>query len=715
MNPSISVLSDLKVAGALVFDKGEIDFPLNPKPGTLILKGQDIYGYVLVKGMLTWYPMLRSASDAYIHTQGEANLVWTVTHNLGTNNIWYQIKDSNGAIVSPNKFETLSANQFRITFTEAIVGTVIVVGANSIDVPDVKAQLIEVGTGVVINSSGVTINGVQVLTSATTTISDGVGHQFTVASGETLQLVAGNNITLDYDVVNKKIVVNSTGGGSGIPPVVTPNYQIGLIDVSSVDNFVITEAALSAFNTFRISSGADGDMPVQIPAVNSRIVIENKLKAPGVINVRVAGHAASLAIPNGARTMLTCDGTLVYETTTVQKSSAATKVFSCPVSAMASITLNEVDLSYDLLRFIDGGEASAIINYSADTCEILVVNDCIMSAIEFHSNGALAGIVRVENGERAHVINDGINLYKITIPDSIGSPGTDFYTKDLSVSGDLHVAGATVTIDAMTVTTKDSIIELNHGELGAGVTNGSSGLSVDRGSLPAYQIMFDETDDMFKVGQVGNLQTLASQNFVAAAVAVEVTNRDGAIAGAMAGIDSNTSALINTAMTAEITARNNAIANAINAEVTTRNNADVANTAAINTEATARAAADAAEVTARNAAIAAALASFVAPASTGGALSGNFPGPVVAQVGTARMYPVADITIKGTTAWLSGNAVGDVVANIRKNGVVVKTVTITSGTSLAKGTANVAVLSTDYITLDIVSGNGNDLTIRMEY
>jgi hypothetical protein len=585
---------------------------------------------VLVKGMLTWYPMLRSASDAYIHTQGEANLVWTVTHNLGTNNIWYQIKDSNGAIVSPNKFETLSANQFRITFTEAIVGTVIVVGANSIDVPEVTAQLIEVGA-VVINSDGITIAGVPVLTSSNIKfgISDNAGNHFDVLNGGTLKLVAGNNVTLDYDIVNKKIVINSTGG-SGIPPVVMPSNQLGAIDTTTVDNFIITEATMAVYNTFRFSSGGNGDLPLQIPAVNSRLVIENNLQAPDVINVRVAGHAPSLVIPNGARMMLTCDGAVVYETTTPQKATLATKVFSCPVSAMASITLSDLDLSYDLLRFIDGGEAPAKIYYSADTCEILVVNDCEYGDIEFHSTGLMAGSIRVLNGERAHVINDGISIYKIVIPNGSGSFGTDFFTKDLHIAGDLHVAGTTVTIDAMTVTTSDNIIELNHGEMGAGVSNGTSGLAIDRGSLPQYQIMFDETDDMFKVGMIGNLETIASQNFT-----------------------------------------NNAIASA--------------------------------------------LASFVAPASTGGTLSGNFPGPVVAQVGTARMYPVNDITIKGTTAWLSGNAVGDVVAKIRKNGVVVKTVTITSGTSLAKETANIAVLSTDYITLDIVSGNGNDLSIRMEY
>jgi hypothetical protein len=82
----------------------------------------------------------------------------------------------------------------------------------------------------------------------------------------------------------------------------------------------------------------------------------------------------------------------------------------------------------------------------------------------------------------------------------------------------LHT-GETFIVNATTVTTQDNIILINSGEVGAGVTSLLSGLQVDRGSLTDYQIVFDEIDDMFKVGQIGQLETIASHNWVSAGFA----------------------------------------------------------------------------------------------------------------------------------------------------------------------------------------------------
>ena len=60
----------------------------------------------------------------------------------------------------------------------------------------------------------------------------------------------------------------------------------------------------------------------------------------------------------------------------------------------------------------------------------------------------------------------------------------------------------------------DNIIELNKGQVGSGVSAGKAGLTIDRGDEPDYQMVFDEVDDMFKVGMNGQLQTIASQNYV---------------------------------------------------------------------------------------------------------------------------------------------------------------------------------------------------------
>ena len=85
---------------------------------------------------------------------------------------------------------------------------------------------------------------------------------------------------------------------------------------------------------------------------------------------------------------------------------------------------------------------------------------------------------------------------------------------DLVVTGSLTVKGNSTIIEATTVTTKDNIIEINKGETAAGVTAGQAGIKVDRGTAKAYYMVFDEESDMFKVGSEGDLETLASQNYV---------------------------------------------------------------------------------------------------------------------------------------------------------------------------------------------------------
>ena len=61
------------------------------------------------------------------------------------------------------------------------------------------------------------------------------------------------------------------------------------------------------------------------------------------------------------------------------------------------------------------------------------------------------------------------------------------------VTGDLRVMGNTTTIDTANMTIEDNIILLNKGETGAGITEGTSGLEISRGTLDNAQLLFDES------------------------------------------------------------------------------------------------------------------------------------------------------------------------------------------------------------------------------
>ena len=82
---------------------------------------------------------------------------------------------------------------------------------------------------------------------------------------------------------------------------------------------------------------------------------------------------------------------------------------------------------------------------------------------------------------------------------------------NLEVIGDLTIRGATTTVESTTVNITDNIIRINNG-----ATYTSSllaGLEINRGTgYSNYNLLFDETTQFFKVGQSGQLQTVATRD-----------------------------------------------------------------------------------------------------------------------------------------------------------------------------------------------------------
>lgn len=93
----------------------------------------------------------------------------------------------------------------------------------------------------------------------------------------------------------------------------------------------------------------------------------------------------------------------------------------------------------------------------------------------------------------------------------VSSGGNTTLSDNVTISGNLTVSGTTTTIDTTTLQATDNIIVCNHGESGAGVTAGTAGLEVDRGSSTNYQFIFQESDDSFRIGEVGSTQAVATR------------------------------------------------------------------------------------------------------------------------------------------------------------------------------------------------------------
>lgn len=65
------------------------------------------------------------------------------------------------------------------------------------------------------------------------------------------------------------------------------------------------------------------------------------------------------------------------------------------------------------------------------------------------------------------------------------------------VTGNLVVEGDNTTVESENLVIKDNTITVNNGESGAGVTLGTAGMIVDRGSVTDAQLLFDETDGLY--------------------------------------------------------------------------------------------------------------------------------------------------------------------------------------------------------------------------
>lgn len=82
---------------------------------------------------------------------------------------------------------------------------------------------------------------------------------------------------------------------------------------------------------------------------------------------------------------------------------------------------------------------------------------------------------------------------------------------NLEVIGNLTIRGITTTVDSTTVTIRDNIIRLNNGA--SFNSSLQAGIEINRGSGNSnYMLIFDEPTNYFKIGQQGQLQTVATRD-----------------------------------------------------------------------------------------------------------------------------------------------------------------------------------------------------------
>jgi len=132
----------------------------------------------------------------------------------------------------------------------------------------------------------------------------------------------------------------------------------------------------------------------------------------------------------------------------------------------------------------------------------LLDNNIALTAL---STTDLVNSLMVFNGDNDLVIGVGS-----TIDEILFQKGATF-TGNLTINGDLFVNGTQTVINTTTLTTSDNLLTLNYGETGSGVTAGTAGIEVERGTGTNYLFAFQESDDTFRAGLTGQTQAIATR------------------------------------------------------------------------------------------------------------------------------------------------------------------------------------------------------------
>jgi len=130
-----------------------------------------------------------------------------------------------------------------------------------------------------------------------------------------------------------------------------------------------------------------------------------------------------------------------------------------------------------------------------------------------------AGYIVAQNGDviynttqnRLQIRQNGawVDLHKGIFDGNVSSTAGESNFNDVVVAGDLTVQGTTTSIDTANTTISDNVIVLNEGEVGAGITNTTSGIEIDRGSESNVTFVYDDSIDKWTVGS----QTIVAATF----------------------------------------------------------------------------------------------------------------------------------------------------------------------------------------------------------
>ena len=93
-----------------------------------------------------------------------------------------------------------------------------------------------------------------------------------------------------------------------------------------------------------------------------------------------------------------------------------------------------------------------------------------------------------------------VDLHKGIFDGNISSTAGESNFNDVVIAGNLTVEGTTTSVETTNTTISDNVIVLNNGEIGAGITNTTAGIEIDRGSEANVTFVYNDSVDKWTIG-----------------------------------------------------------------------------------------------------------------------------------------------------------------------------------------------------------------------
>ena len=339
------------------------------------------------------------------------------------------------------------------------------------------------GTGVTISQFDVTVGAGKTLDvdgtfdvdGAAGSAMDNVVIGATTSAGGTFSTLASDSVDLNGGNIDGTVIGATTAANANF---VDTNVS-GTLKVDTIEAFtangditfnslIVTTQGINVANAGISNAGTINAGSMSVDTINEK-TLDQGVEVDGVV-LKDAGVSATGVSTFADLTATTADingGTV--DATVIGATTSAVGTFS---------TMNTLDAQ------ITGGSISAT---NVDlTGQTIALDDDQLSGDKI-DGGSISNFASTG-------IDDNATATQVVVSDAEVSFGAD-----VSVAGNLTVSGTLTSINTTNTAISDNSIVLNEGETGAGVTAGTAGLEIDRGTEDSAKFQWNETTDVFEL------------------------------------------------------------------------------------------------------------------------------------------------------------------------------------------------------------------------